>query len=195
MLITIRFCTVAVKNHRTIIISKNILSHVETHVNCWRCLESRNTYSDLQHVQLFHTQPCWFEHDHQLSYVALERPSVRFKGSNVYFDALFPVTLHFTVKRSESDRFYGFPAFLHSHHFCVYLNWLILVSPASRKINLVMLDSVKWSEVFDYEERSEWRGKIHWKRPDMEDTHEHTAVITHQSMDPTTGQRVGGMHG
>lgn len=67
-----------------------------------------------------------FEHDHQLSYVARERVSVRFKGGNVYFDAHFLETLHFTGKRSESDHFYSFPAIPHSHHFCVYLNWLTL---------------------------------------------------------------------
>lgn len=35
----------------------------------------------------------------------------------------------------------------------------------------------------------EWRGKSHWKRPDTEDKHDHTAAITHQSKYPTTGQR------
>jgi len=53
----------SVKNHWTAIISKKVLPQMEINVNrecsfSWRCLESRNTYSDLQHVQLFHTHPC-----------------------------------------------------------------------------------------------------------------------------------------
>lgn len=95
----------------------------------------------------------------------------------------------FTVKRNDSDHLYGFPAFLRSHHFCVYLNWLVssLSWVLKDKSSDVSLCKIVWRAVIL---RAFWVGRkesciYNWKTLDTEDKHICATSITHQTVYPT----------